>query len=410
MVGRWLAGAAGEVRIRVCGPAVERFLNVAVQGDIALWNTVRVDARTIEATLSLSDFYALRHLMGRTGCRVRVIGRHGLPFFAARLRRRWILTGGVCALAAVIVLLTQFIWVLEIDAAPGVPVAALRDVLRQTGIYEGAWVGQIDTDNTRRAIQTDIPEISVIAITRIGNAVRVEVDAAIPTPDRVDYNAPTGLVAARDGVISQVAVTGGQILVQPGTAVEQGTLLVSSAVPNTTEWGQSHRSHGMGRIMAYTSRTATLLCPLSWTEYRDTDRSTTRYALIVGDRRINLYLGSGIHTDSCDKITIEKTRLSIGSRLMLPICLVRETCRERDAIPVSGTAQEVGDAAAQTWLDRLAQTLDGTILESRWTIEEEQGAVRVRVTAACEEQIACEMIDRTPLPETEAQDAQSATR
>lgn len=86
---------------------------------------------------------------------------------------------------------------------------------------------------------------------------------------------------------------------------------------------------------------------------------------------------------------------------MLPISLVRETCCQRDAVPMTGTAQEVGDAAAQTWLDRLADTLDGTILDSRWTIEEEAGAVRVRVTASCEEQIAGEMIDRTPLPEKE---------
>ena len=390
MIGRLVSGAAGEVRIRVCGASIERFLNVALQGEIGLWNTVRVDARTIETTLSLSDFYALRRLMGRTGCRVRVIGRRGLPFFAARLRRRWILT--------------QFVWVLEIVAADGIPVSALRDVLRETGIYEGAWLGQIDTDDTRRAIQSEIPEVGVIAITRIGNAVRVEVDAAVPTPDRIDRAAPTGLVATRDGVVSRTAVTGGQLLVQPGEAVEQGQLLVSSAVPNTTEWGEAHRAHGMGRVMAYTSRTATLLCPLTWTESRATGRMTTRYALILGDRRINLYLGSGIHTDTCDKITIEKTRLSIGSRLMLPISLVRETSRECDAVPVSGTAQEVGDAAAQTWLDRLAQTLDGTILDSRWTIEEEAGAVRVRVTASCEEQIACEMIDRTPLPEKEQEE------
>lgn len=181
MIGRLVSGAAGEVRIRVCGASIERFLNVALQGEIGLWNTVRVDARTIETTLSLSDFYALRRLMGRTGCRVRVIGRRGLPFFAARLRRRWILTGGVCALALVVVLLTQFVWVLEIVAADGIPVSALRDVLRETGIYEGAWLGQIETDDTRRAIQSEIPEVGVIAITRIGNAVRVEVDAAVPT-------------------------------------------------------------------------------------------------------------------------------------------------------------------------------------------------------------------------------------
>lgn len=398
MVGRWLAGAAGEVRIRVRGAAVERFLNVAMRGEVGLWDVHRIDARTLEATLSLRDFYALRRMMGRTGCRVHVIGRRGLPFWAARLRARRVLLGGAAALALVLVLLTQFVWVLEVDAAPGVPATALRQVLRETGIYEGAWLGGVDTDVTRRAIQTEIPEAGVIAITRIGNAIRVEVDAAVPTPERIDRSAPTGLVATRPGVISRLEVTGGQALVQPGAAVETGTLLVSSAVPNTTEWGQPHRAHGMGRVMAYTSRTAELLCPLTRIEYQDTGREQVRYALVLGMRRINLYLGSGIPAGSCDKI-IEKTRLSVGSRLLLPAALVRETYRERDAVPVTLDAETVGSAAAQQWLDELAASLDGTILDSRFTLAEEDGAVRVRITAACEEQIAAEMLDRTPLPE-----------
>ena len=398
MVGRWLAGAAGEVRIRVRGAAVERFLNVAMRGEVGLWDVRRIDARTLEATLSLRDFYALRRMMGRAGCRVHVIGRRGLPFWAARLRARRVLLGGAAALALVLVLLTQFVWVLEVDAAPGVPATALRQVLRETGIYEGAWLGGVDTDVTRRAIQTEILEAGVIAITRIGNAIRVEVDAAVPTPERIDRSAPTGLVATRPGVISRLEVTGGQALVQPGAAVQTGTLLVSSAVPNTTEWGQPHRAHGMGRVMAYTSRTAELLCPLTRIEYQDTGREQVRYALVLGMRRINLYLGSGIPAGSCDKI-IEKTRLSVGSRLLLPAALVRETYRERDAVPVTLDAETVGSAAAQQWLDELAASLDGTILDSRFTLAEEDGAVRVRITAACEEQIAAEMLDRTPLPE-----------
>lgn len=78
---------------------------------------------------------------------------------------------------------------------------------------------------------------------------------------------------------------------------------------------------------------------------------------------------------------------------------MRETYRERDAVPVTLDAETVGSAAAQQWLDELAASLDGTILDSRFTLAEEDGAVRVRITAACEEQIAAEMLDRTPLPE-----------
>ena len=227
---------------------------------------------------------------------------------------------------------------------------------------------------------------------------RVEVEASTPTPERLDRTAPTGLVATRPGVISDATITGGDLLVKPGDAVETGTLLVSSAVPNTTEWGVPHRTHGMGRVMAYTNRTADFICPLNWIKQTPTQKVRTQYALILGNHRINLYLGSGIAMGSCDKI-IEKTRLSIGSRLMLPISLVRQTYREQDATLITGDAQAVGEAVAVRFLENLEQTIDGKILESSWQVEEQDGAVRVHITASCEEQIAAEMIDRTPLPE-----------
>ncbi len=398
MLGRFLEWAAGKIKIEVQGASTERFLNVCLHSAIELWDVKRLDGRTLTATISLGDFYRLRRAMGRTGCRVHVLAKKGLPFWGKRLRRRPVLLGGFVGLVGVLVLLGQFLWVLEITAAPGVPVGKLRRILRESGIYEGAYLGQLETDTARRAIQTEIPEAGVITITHIGNALRIEVEAATPTPDQLDRAAPTGLVAARAGVISSATITGGDLLVKPGDAVEQGTLLVSSAVPNTTEWGVPHRTHGMGRVMAYTSRTADFVCPLEWVKQTPTDKVHTRYALIFGNHRINLYLGSGISAGSCDKI-IEKTRLSIGSRLMLPVSLVRQTDREQDATLIRSDAQTVGEAVAARFLKDLEQTLDGRILESSWQAQEQDGAVRVHITASCEEQIASEMIDRTPLPE-----------
>ncbi len=398
MLGRFLEWAAGKIKIEVQGASTERFLNVCLRGEIQLWDIKRIDARTLTATVSLRDFYRLRGFMGRTGCHVHVLVKKGLPFWSKRLCKRPVLLGGFIGLFALLVLLGQFLWVLEITAAPGVPMGKLRQILRESGIYEGAYLGNIETEVARRAIQTQIPEAGVITITYIDNAMRVEVEASTPTPERLDRTAPTGLVATRPGVISDATITGGDLLVKPGDAVETGTLLVSSAVPNTTEWGVPHRTHGMGRVMAYTNRTADFICPLNWIKQTPTQKVRTQYALILGNHRINLYLGSGIAMGSCDKI-IEKTRLSIGSRLMLPISLVRQTYREQDATLITGDAQAVGEAVAVRFLENLEQTIDGKILESSWQVEEQDGAVRVHITASCEEQIAAEMIDRTPLPE-----------
>ena len=51
--------------------------------------------------------------------------------------------------------------------------------------------------------------------------------------------------------------------------------------------------------------------------------------------------------------------------------------------------------------------MDGTVGETGWELQEEEGAVRLTLHAACVEQIACEVIDETPLPEPEPEPAES---
>ena len=55
----------------------------------------------------------------------------------------------------------------------------------------------------------------------------------------------------------------------------------------------------------------------------------------------------------------------------------------------------------------MARAVDGTVGETGWELQEEEGAVRLTLHAACVEQIACEVIDETPLPEPEPEPAES---
>lgn len=406
MLSHFLQWAGGQVRVRVRGASVERFLNVCMRGGISLWRIERPAPGEITARMSLSDFRRLRHLMGRTGCRVHLLSRRGGPFFLARVRKRWSLTAGLAGVAALLFVLSNFLWVLEICAAPGVPVGRLRALLRENGVYAGAPLRGVDVDRVREALQTGLPEAGVVTFTRIGNALRVVADRAEPAPPMRDEDALTGLVAARDGVIVSLEVTGGQTLVKTGDVVTQGQTLVSPVVPPTREGGLYHHSPGRGRIMARTEHRETVLCPTERLEKRYTGAQKTQYALVLGTRRVNLYFGSGIAGGTCDKI-VEKTRLSIGPYLSLPVSVVRQTYRFYEPVPVTERAETAAEAAAGRYFDRLAQTVDGTVGETGWELQEEEGAVRLTLHAACVEQIACEVIDETPLPEPEPEPAES---
>lgn len=88
MIGRLWLLACGQVRVRVTGASLTRFLNLCAAQGITLRQMDRTAWNELHATLSIRDFRTLRRHMGRTGCRVHILRKRGLPFLAARLRPR----------------------------------------------------------------------------------------------------------------------------------------------------------------------------------------------------------------------------------------------------------------------------------------------------------------------------------
>ena len=70
MIGRLWLLACGQVRVRVTGASLTRFLNLCAAQGITLRQMDRTAWNELHATLSIRDFRTLRRHMGRTGCRV----------------------------------------------------------------------------------------------------------------------------------------------------------------------------------------------------------------------------------------------------------------------------------------------------------------------------------------------------
>ena len=84
MIGRLWLLARGQVRVRVTGASLPRFLNLCAFHSLTLRHMRRTAWNELYATMSIADFRALRRYMGRTGCRVHIVRRRGAPFAAAR--------------------------------------------------------------------------------------------------------------------------------------------------------------------------------------------------------------------------------------------------------------------------------------------------------------------------------------
>ena len=93
MVG-FISWLRGFVRIRVSGLSVERFMNLCGHRNILLWDVVRKEEYW-EMCISIKAFRSLRPIVRKTGTKVVITERCGLPFFIHKMGVRKIFVAGL---------------------------------------------------------------------------------------------------------------------------------------------------------------------------------------------------------------------------------------------------------------------------------------------------------------------------
>ena len=164
MIGRLWLLACGQVRVRVTGASLTRFLNLCAAQGITLRQMDRTAWNELHATLSIRDFRMLRRHMGRTGCRVHILRKRGLPFLAARLRPRTALWGGAVFAAALCWLLGTHVWAIQTEIAPAIDEVAVMQQLSEMGVRIGMPIKDLNTRQIRWKMMQLQPNITFFSL------------------------------------------------------------------------------------------------------------------------------------------------------------------------------------------------------------------------------------------------------
>ena len=248
MIERLLRRTAGEVRVCVTGASLPRFLNACTQGGVRLRRMERVSWDRMDATLSLGDFRKLRSCMGRTGCRVHILERRGVPFVLAHLLPRTALLAGLAAFCVMAYLVGTLVWEIRTDISPSLSESAVMGRLAELGVDIGTPLRSIDTPSIRRQMMVWDPDITFFALNLRGNSLTVTAHAGAAAPEVADEARPMRIVASHGGVVRQVRALRGEALVRAGDAVETGDVLIDSLVPPTRENGLPHTVRAEGIV------------------------------------------------------------------------------------------------------------------------------------------------------------------
>lgn len=242
----------GYVSFTARGGFPERFINLCRRSNILLWE-LKSENSVLSACTDCTGYKKIRTAARKSGMKVRLSRKHGLPFFLSRHSRRIGVLIGVCFCAAVIMILSTRIWSIDVTGNVRVPEEEIIGVFEELGVKRGVAGSRIDLKSTEIAALQKLPELSWLNINIAGSAARIEVRETVQTPEIDSDDTPTDIVAARDGQIVILRPFSGTQDQKIGNAVLKGDPLISGIVENKDLTVSFCRSKGY--VVARTNRT-----------------------------------------------------------------------------------------------------------------------------------------------------------
>lgn len=383
-----LPSLRGFVRLRVTGPRTEQFVNAAAEAGIPVWE-VRPGEGGVSLKLGLDDFFRLRPLLKRTGCRMTVTGRYGLPFRLARIWRRKFFAAGVVLFAVLVMLLSSLVWDVNVEGNERLAADDVLDAARQEGLYPMQWIWRLDEpDKLSKNLASRIPGVSWVGVERTGTSVTVRVlESALP--EQGELLSQRHLVSRSDAVVTEIYAEQGRPVVQRNTRVKKGDVLISGILGDEES---SELVVAKGEVRGLVWHEYNISVPLQTTSLAYTGERKERYYFMLGKWAVQVW-GYG-KTPFEQSRTLEDRSPLTWRSLKLPVGWMTEKDMEVSEHTETLTLQEAREQGLKSAVDDIAARYGSdSVVRAQKILHEkkENGKVYMKVLFEVEERIAVEL-------------------
>ena len=345
----------GYLRIRVWGFSPERFMNLCSNKGILLWDIVR-EGDVYYMCINLRGFWSLRPIVRKTGTRVAILERYGLPFFLPKLLKRKVFVCGLILAVGFWFWSSLYVWNIELTGNYQITQDIFDTFLEERHVIIGMSKKELDIEALEKEIRRQFPEVTWASAKLTGTKLQIDIkenDAPI-TVEKEEVSQGMDLVSQYSGTIIAIIVRSGIPKVSIGDTVEAGAILVEGKVPiyndDATIREYRYVNADADIILEHTTDYSDRL-PFDYVKKVYTGREKNCHYLRVGNREWRLPQDRPfLIYDS----VIKESRPLVLEKLSIPVFLGSITYREYQNVEFKYTLQEAKDVLNENLISFIA--------------------------------------------------------
>ena len=275
----------GYLKIKFSGEKGEKLLNIFANNSLNTWNMI-YDSGYITGCIDIKSFKKLKNLKTGSGIKVKVLSKHGLPFFVNKNKNRCGILVGFAIFLIIIKFLSSYIWYIDIIGNNRISNTEILKICNEIGIKEGIKSNLIDSKNDANKIILANKEIAWASLNVEGCKLTVNISET--EENTYTGNLPSNIKAKADGIITKIKASNGETVVKIGDTVRKGDVLISGVKSSaqSTIFLQS-----IGEIYAKTTRVYKEYKPFNETIKLTKNKTHNKSVLKVFNVTFPLFIG-----------------------------------------------------------------------------------------------------------------------
>lgn len=226
-----LKSIIGVLSVQIEGFFTERFINLCKINNIRIWDIRNIVKGVVRFNISITDFKRLRKIAKKTKCKVLIKNKKGLYFTFFKYRKRKILFAAIILTMLLSIVLSTFIWTVEIEGNEKLDEKQIYEALKESGLYVGKNKSFLDKKEVTNLLRLNISDISWAGIEISGTKATVKIVEKTRLADKDIQNTDIGdIVATKSGVVSKIVPENGTAKFKEGSYINKGDIAIEGTI------------------------------------------------------------------------------------------------------------------------------------------------------------------------------------